>query len=228
MDGSRAPTSDPVQSSDIPACRNSGSVARSSARIAGPMRFRVTSQRRLPGSHTPPARCRMWAKSCGQRTATMRPSSANSTGPMRAGRGGGERTGDLGHERRAGTILRELPRELSQARATPGTQRPDRAPQRGQGFQLAMVRAHSRASVVSVTPGNSRRSSMAAANSPCCSTAARIAAASTSETTNIQGAWERVLRPASRCLSGIVAGRAGVAGATGAIVVAANLDRMAM
>ena len=66
---------------------------------------------------------------------------------------------------------------------------------------------------------------MAAANSPCCSTAARITAASTSETTNIQGAWERALRPASRCLSGIVAGRAGVAGATGAIVVAANLAR---
>ena len=55
----------------------------SSARITGPMRCRVTSQRRLPGSHTPPARCRMWAKSCGQRTATMRPNSANSAGPMR-------------------------------------------------------------------------------------------------------------------------------------------------
>ena len=87
---------DRAQSSDIPACRNSGSVSRSSARITGPMRCLVTSQRLPPGSHMPPARCRMWAKSCGQRTATMRPNSANSTGPMRAGRGGGEHTGDPG------------------------------------------------------------------------------------------------------------------------------------
>jgi hypothetical protein len=47
-----------------------------------------------------------------------------------------------------------------------------------------MVRAHSRASTMSVTPGNSRRSSTAAANSPRCSNTARIAAASASETTN--------------------------------------------
>jgi hypothetical protein len=98
-----------AQSSDIPACRNSGSVSRSSARITGPMRCRVTSQRRVPGSHMPPARCRMWAKSCGQRTATMRPNSANSAGPMRAGRGWGERTGDSGQECRAGTIVRTSP-----------------------------------------------------------------------------------------------------------------------
>ena len=38
---------------------------------------------------------------------------------------------------------------------------------------------------VSVTPGNSRRSSTAAANSPRCSKTARIAAASSSVTTNI-------------------------------------------
>ena len=107
------PPRDTAQSSDIPACRNSGSVSRSSARITGPIRCRVTSQRREPGSHTPPARCRMWAKSCGHRTATMRPNSANSTGPMRAGRGGGERTGDPGHERRAGTIVRASPREAT-------------------------------------------------------------------------------------------------------------------
>jgi hypothetical protein len=97
-----------LQSSDIPACRNSGSVSRSSARITGPMRCRVTSQRRLLGSHMPPARRRMWAKSCGQRTATMRPNLANSTGPMRAGRGGegASARGDPGHERRARTTGR--------------------------------------------------------------------------------------------------------------------------
>jgi hypothetical protein len=38
-------------------------------------------------------------------------------------------------------------------------------------------------------PGNSRRSSMAAANSPPCLKAERIASASVSETTNIPRAW---------------------------------------
>jgi hypothetical protein len=61
----------------------------------------------------------------------------------------------------------------------------------GSGFQAAMVRAHSRASALSVTPGNNRRSSTAAANSPPWSKAARMAAASASETANISGAWER-------------------------------------
>ena len=68
-----------------------------------------------------------------------------------------------------------------------------------------MVRTHSRACAVSVTPGNSRRSSTAADSSPRCSKAARIAAASASETTNILGAWGRGRRPASgwpdRCRS---------------------------
>jgi hypothetical protein len=50
---------------------------------------------------------------------------------------------------------------------------------------------------VSVTPGNSRRSSTAADSSPPRSKAARIAAASASETTNIPGAWERGPGPAS-------------------------------
>jgi hypothetical protein len=63
----------------------------------------------------------------------------------------------------------------------------------------AMVRAHSRASVMSVINGNSRRNSTAAANSPFCSRAVRIAAASASETTNISGAWERGPQPASAC-----------------------------
>ncbi|MGA8196283.1 MAG: hypothetical protein WB902_23275, partial [Acetobacteraceae bacterium] len=44
---------------------------------------------------------------------------------------------------------------------------------------------------VLVINGNSRRSSTAAANSPCCSKAVRIAAASTSETTNILPGWLR-------------------------------------
>ena len=42
----------------------------------------------------------------------------------------------------------------------------------GSGFQPAMVRAHSRACALSVTPGNRRRSSTAADSSPCCSNAA--------------------------------------------------------
>ena len=60
----------------------------------------------------------------------------------------------------------------------------------GSGFQLAMVRAHSRAWALSV----SARETVvvvraAAANSPRCSKTARIAAASASVTTNIAGAW---------------------------------------
>ena len=65
------------------------------------------------------------------------------------------------------------------------------------GFQPAMVRAHSRACALSVMPGNRRRSSTAAANSPRCSNAARIAAASASVTTNIAGAWARTVWPAT-------------------------------
>ena len=61
----------------------------------------------------------------------------------------------------------------------------------GSGFQAAIARAHFRASALSVTPGNRRRSSTAAANSPPWSKAVRMAVASASETTNISGAWER-------------------------------------
>jgi hypothetical protein len=73
-----------------------------------------------------------------------------------------------------------------------GTRRP-RAPAgfTASGFQPAIARAHSRACAVSVTPGNSRRSSTAADSSPPRSKAARIAAASASVTTNMPGAWER-------------------------------------
>jgi hypothetical protein len=71
----------------------------------------------------------------------------------------------------------------------------------GRGFQPAMVRAHSRACMVLVINGNSRRSSTAAANSPCCSKAVRIAAAATSETTNIPAGWVRASRTASAALT---------------------------
>jgi hypothetical protein len=56
----------------------------------------------------------------------------------------------------------------------------------GSGSQTAVVRAHSRASALSVTPGNSRRGSTAAAN--CRYDRRRLAAASASVTTNITGA----------------------------------------
>ena len=52
----------------------------------------------------------------------------------------------------------------------------------GRGFLQAIVRAQARACAVSVMLGNSRRSSTAAENSPRCSKAARIAAASASVT----------------------------------------------
>ena len=55
----------------------------------------------------------------------------------------------------------------------------------GSGSQTAVVRAHSRASALSVTPGNSRRGSTAAAN---CRHDRRRLAASASVTTNITGA----------------------------------------
>jgi hypothetical protein len=58
---------------------------------------------------------------------------------------------------------------------------------RTSGFQPAMVRAQSRACALSVMPGKCRRNSTAAANSPPCSKAARIAAASSSEMTNMRG-----------------------------------------
>jgi hypothetical protein len=54
------------------------------------------------------------------------------------------------------------------------------------GFHPAMTRAHSRACRLSVMPGNSRRSSIAADSSPPRWKAMRIATASASETTNIR------------------------------------------
>ena len=60
----------------------------------------------------------------------------------------------------------------------------------GSGFQPAIMRAHSLARALSGMPGNRRRSSTAAENSPPWSKAMRIAAASASVTTNITRAWE--------------------------------------
>ena len=51
------------------------------------------------------------------------------------------------------------------------------------GFHPAMTR-HSRACMLSVRPGNSRRDATAADSSPCCSNAVRIVATSASETTS--------------------------------------------
>jgi hypothetical protein len=72
----------PAQSSTTPARRNSGSVARSKARMTGPMRRRCTSHRRDPGSQMAPAHWRMCASSFGQRMAICLPSKPNSHGPM--------------------------------------------------------------------------------------------------------------------------------------------------
>jgi hypothetical protein len=183
------PSTGSAQSSGIPARRNSGSVARSSARITGPMRQRWTSQQWEPGSQTPPARHRISANSRGHRTATMPPSSLNSAGPIRAGSG---RARGIADSRPGPRVVAtdSLYRVLDECSLTA----------RGvavSGFQAAMVRAHSRACTLSVTPGNSRRNSTAADNSPRCSNAARIAAASASETTNFHRAWERRPQPAS-------------------------------
>jgi hypothetical protein len=52
-------------------------------------------------------------------------------------------------------------------RSLPGSRRVTVASGLGSGFQPAMVRAHSRACRLSVIAGNSRRSSIAADNSPC-------------------------------------------------------------
>lgn len=60
-----------------------------------------------------------------------------------------------------------------------------------------MARTCVRACSLSAIPGNRRRNSMAADNSPSCSKMVRIAAASDSETTNISRAWGRGLWLAS-------------------------------
>jgi hypothetical protein len=57
------------------------------------------------------------------------------------------------------------------------------------GIHPAMLRAYARAFVLSVIPGNRRRSPIAADNSPSRLKMARIAAASASVTTNIPRAW---------------------------------------
>jgi hypothetical protein len=77
-------------------------------------------------------------------------------------------------------------RFLSDHRISVGLRRSGRA---GNGFQPAIVRAHFRANELSVIAGNRRRTSSAAAKSPHASIAARIAAASASDTVNISRAW---------------------------------------
>jgi hypothetical protein len=68
----------------------------------------------------------------------------------------------------------------------------------GSGVQPAMVLAHARAFMLSMTPGNRRRNSIAADSSPSSSKMARIAAASASVMTNIPSAWQCMPRLASR------------------------------
>jgi hypothetical protein len=60
----------------------------------------------------------------------------------------------------------------------------------GSGIHPAMVLAHARAFVLSLSPGNRRRNSIAADNSPSSLKMARIAAASASVTTNIPEPWQ--------------------------------------
>jgi hypothetical protein len=57
----------------------------------------------------------------------------------------------------------------------------------GSGVHPAIFRAHFRALAMSLMPENRRRSSMAAESSPCSLKMARIAAAASSETTNMAG-----------------------------------------
>ena len=62
----------------------------------------------------------------------------------------------------------------SQRRFNSGKLRRSLGDRSGSGFQPAMIRTHSRAAAVSATPGNSRRSSMAADSSPPQSNAAAL------------------------------------------------------
>jgi hypothetical protein len=72
-------------------------------------------------------------------------------------------------------------------RSPRGRRRTTLAGSGGNGVQPAIDLAHSRALVLSGMPGNRRRSSMAADNSPSCSKVVRIAAASSSVTMNMVG-----------------------------------------
>ena len=74
------------RSRSSPARRNSGSVLCRRLRITDPMRRRSISQRRLPGSHSPPALRISRLRSCGQQTAIIAPSGLNSHRPTYAGR----------------------------------------------------------------------------------------------------------------------------------------------
>jgi hypothetical protein len=67
----------------------------------------------------------------------------------------------------------------------------------GSGIHPAMVLAHARASVLSMSPGNRRRNSITADSSPSSLKMVRIAAASASVTTNIPEPWLGTPRLAS-------------------------------
>ena len=84
----------------------------------------------------------------------------------------------------------------------------------GRGIQPAMDRAHCRAAALSAMPGNRRRGSMAADNSPSCSYVARIAAASASVTTNMGRGWPR--RSAGKTLLFLLRGFVARGGEVGA------------
>jgi hypothetical protein len=92
------------------------------------------------------------------------------------------------------TVMRELTSLVFPPRGQLWRGPPDRSLRRrgvtlgvgtGSGVHEAMDRAQARAFSLSMMPGNRRRSSMAAENSPCSSKMARIAAASVSLTRNI-------------------------------------------
>jgi len=89
-----------------------------------------------------------------------------------------------------------LARRLCRSAPPPRRRRPKRQIQRLPSRDGLGAPPDSRACSLSVIPGKRRRSSTAA-NSPARSNAARIAAASSSETTNIDQAWKRGLPAAS-------------------------------
>ena len=75
--------------------------------------------------------------------------------------------------------------------------------------QPAIMRTHSRACRLSVTPGNNRRSSITAESSPRWRKASRIAVAPASVTENMTGGWACAVAGASRPLARIIGMRPG-------------------
>ena len=75
--------------------------------------------------------------------------------------------------------------------------------------QPAIMRTHSRACRLSVTPGNNRRSSITAESSPRWRKASRIVVAPASVTENMTGGWACAVAGASRPLARIIGMRTG-------------------